>query len=108
MSTVWIFIVIAIALVWILSVLFRNQSTIFLIEIVRDRIFYVLVVAFLIFVFFSMYSIYSTYDVSLTSVDGAKQAGKLLWLWTKGLFGNIARVGGYTVSQDWILSNSTA
>ena len=108
MSTVWIFIAIAIALVWIMSVLFRNQSTIFLIEIVRDRIFYVLAVAVLIFVFFSMYNIYTSYDVNLTSVDGAKQAVNLLWLWIKGVFVNVAKVGGYTVNQDWVLSNSTA
>ena len=55
-----------------------------------------------------MYNIYTTYDVSLTSVDGAKHAVNLLWLWVKGIFVNVAKVGGYTVNQNWILSNSTA
>ena len=106
MGMIWI-VIGALLFIFVLSFLFRNQSAVFLLEIVRDKIFFVMLFAILLFVGVSSFHIYSNYNVNLSTYDGIINAGQIYFLWMKSIFSNLVGITGNVVGRDWMLSNST-
>lgn len=56
-----------------------------------------------LFAFFilSMGYLVIKHDISLSSLDGLSKAVKLYVLWIGNLLGNVAKISGYALNQNW-------
>ena len=94
--------------IFVLAVLiFKTQDIIFLSALVKKYFFTFIVAGIILFFAFSLYHISVNYGVSLLSYEGLVEAGKIYGIWFKTFFSNMARITGYAIGQDWLLTNST-
>src|SRR3989344_978289 len=93
--------IIAIALLALLVLLFRLIDQIYILQMLKERFFYIFAVAIFIFLAISLTHIHNTYDISLTSFDGIVAAGKIYLSWIVNVFSNLRRITGYALQKDW-------
>jgi len=73
----------------------------------QGNIFNIIVTLLIIVILFSVGYVYATNSVSLKSLNGFLEFGKLYLGWLKGLLANTKDIVGYVINQEWGL-NSTA
>jgi len=100
----WIIAILAVVLFFII---FKTQDLVYVFALIKKNLFLILLITLFLFVSFSVYKISTTYGVDYTSFDGLLKAGKLYFLWIKGVFVNLGKITGYAVQQDWVLNNAT-
>ncbi|MBS3098669.1 hypothetical protein J4462_00490 [Candidatus Pacearchaeota archaeon] len=104
----WFIIVGVIVLIIGLVIRMLNSNDIYIIAIVRDKLFYFVVFIFLAVFIISAINIYRANNIDLSSFEGIKTMGKLYYHWIISLISNISKVTGYVAQQDWIATNSTS
>lgn len=72
---------------------------------IKNNFFYFFVLLIFVFITISLIHINSTYDVDFKTSEGIKETFKIYYSWAANVFGNIAKVTGYAIKQDWL--NST-
>ena len=102
---IWLIVPVIITLV--LIILFRTMNQIYVLSWVKDNFFYFFLIAILLFSAFSLTKVYQKYDLDLSSLEGAKHAGKIYLGWLGNAIRNMGRITGYAVQQDWINVNNT-
>jgi hypothetical protein len=98
---------VAIVVLVVLIIIFKSQDLVFVITLIKKNFFFILFILLILFLTFSFIGVYRSHEVSLTSYDEFVKAGKLYFTWFISLFGNLGKIVGYAVNQDWILQNST-
>lgn len=99
--------VISILVALLLVIIFKSQDVVNLFVVIKKNLFLIIIIALILFVGFSVFKIASTHDVDFTTYDGIIKGGKLYFLWIKSIFGNVGKITGYAVQQDWLLNNVT-
>lgn len=105
MIAFWIIGVIIVLLV--IGLLFKSQDIVPLFNIIKNNIFYIILIGITVFLAFSMYQLAVSNNLKFNSFDEIMHSGKLYLLWVKSLFSNLGNTVGYVVKQDWVLNNQT-
>lgn len=101
-------IAIGLLVVIVMALIFKSQDLVFIFALMKKHLFTALLIGAVLFFAFSLTHIHSTYNTDLTTLGGVAQAGKIYLIWLKNVFGNLAKVTGYAVNQDWFnFTNST-
>lgn len=102
-----IWITVAIIVIIVLAILFRTMNQVYLLSIMKNNFFYFFLILFIGFVAYSIIKIQTTNDFSYGSFDGWKEIGKVYYYWLANIAGNLVKVTGYAVNQNWVVTNST-
>ena len=98
----WLMWILVILIVLVLVILFKFKE-------IRHKIGLVIATVIILFLFVSVYQIYNTHkEVDLKTFDGIVTAGKIYFGWLGNVFGNLFRISGYVVNQDWGLNISNS
>jgi len=100
--------IISLLVIVVLIVIFKSQDLVFLFVLMRKYSLTFIIIAMVVFLIFAFSSINSQYDVDYTSFKGVLGAGKIYFVWLKGVFVNLGDATGYFVKQDWFSTNSTS
>ncbi len=85
----------------IFVILFRAMDKIYVLSWVKDNFFWFFLIALLIFFTFSLTKVSKNYNLDFSTKDGLKQAGGIYLSWFGNVIGNLGKVTGYAVQQDW-------
>ncbi|MBI2452154.1 hypothetical protein HYV50_03695 [Candidatus Pacearchaeota archaeon] len=75
---------------------------------VKDNFFYFFAILFFIFLAISLTHIHNNYDVDLTSFKGIVTASKIYYGWFLNVMGNLGKVTGYAIRQDWFTASENS
>jgi formate hydrogenlyase subunit 3/multisubunit Na+/H+ antiporter MnhD subunit len=92
---------------WIIIGLVLLVMFLFKYKEMKHRIWFLAIFLLLLFLVGSFGQLYTRNNFNLTSFEGITSAGKAYFVWMGVAFGNIAKIGGYAVKQEWDI-NSTA
>jgi hypothetical protein len=73
---------------------------------IRHKFSLVFIAAVLIFLLMSFLQVYNSTNVDLKSFDGLSKVAKLYFSWLGSLFGNVGKVAGYAIHQNWGVNSS--
>jgi len=92
---------IGILVILVLVAIFKSQDLIFVFILIKKYLFFGISLLVILFFVFSFYSVYSNNNVDFTSFGGILEVAKDYGVWFKGFLGNIGRVSGNAVNQEW-------
>lgn len=104
MFPAWIIIVLVLFALMIF--LFKSANNIYLLQMVRDNFFYVVMIGIFIFLAISLTTLHAKHNFDFTSYEGLIQAGKVYFGWLGNVFSNMGKITGYALQQEWV-TNST-
>jgi len=88
--------------IWILvGIIAVATLIIFKFSSFNQNITYKIGLIFLIFFVLSLGFLVIKHDISLSSWEGITKAVKIYSLWIGNILGNIVKVSGYALNQDW-------
>ena len=100
-----IWLAISLIMLVLLIILLRTTNQVYVLYLIRNNFFYFFVLLIFIFMTISLIHIHSTYDINFKTSGGIKEAFKIYYSLAANVFGNLAKVTGYAIKQDWL--NST-
>jgi hypothetical protein len=87
---------------WLIIVIVVLAGFLFIkMNLLRHRVFIVVVVLLALFVFGTFYYVYSKNNLDLKSFDGFKTSTKVYTGWLVHSFGNVKALTGNAVKMDW-------
>ena len=89
----WTWLII-IAIVLVLLVAFKFKE-------IKHKFGLVLIAVVLVFLVLSFMQVYSSTGEDLKSFDGISKIVKVYFSWLGSLFGNMGKIAGYAIHQDW-------
>jgi hypothetical protein len=95
------------AIILIIYFIFRAIKKASVFSFVRHNFFYFFLFLFLAIFVISAVNIHSTYSFDFKTWDGWKGLFKVYLSWFSQMIGNMARITGYAVHQDWITVNNS-
>src|SRR3989344_4928326 len=88
-------------IVLIFVILFRSINNIYVLSWIKDNFFWFFVIGLLIFFTFSLTKVSKNYNLDFSTKEGLKQAGAIYLSWLGNVIGNLGKVTGFAVRQDW-------
>ncbi|RMD66340.1 hypothetical protein D6817_04290 [Candidatus Pacearchaeota archaeon] len=99
---------VSLVLLAVLVFLLRTTNQVYLISLLKQNLFYMIMLAIFIFFAISLTYIHTHYEMDFTTLDGIKGALKIYFSWLSNIARNIGKVTGYAAQLDWIrVDNST-
>lgn len=98
---------IGLLIIIVLVAIFKSQDLLFVYALFKKYFFVFVIIGLVLLLAFSFFKINSSNELDLTTFKGVTQLGKIYFVWLKGVFGNIGKVTGYAVNQEWF-SNVTS
>ncbi|MBS3077699.1 FeoB-associated Cys-rich membrane protein [Candidatus Pacearchaeota archaeon] len=95
------------AIILIVFFVFRTIRKISFFSLLKHNFFYFFLFLFLAIFIISAINIHSTNSFDFKTLDGWKGLLKIYMNWFGNLIGNVAKVTGYAVHQDWITVNNS-
>lgn len=105
-TSTWVIVTI-VALV-VLVIIFKTKHQVYLLSVIKNNLFYFFVILLVGFTAYSIIKIQTTHSFDYSTLNGWKELGGVYYSWLANIFSNIAKVTGYAVDQQWVVTNSTA
>ena len=99
----WLIITGIVILIFI--ILFKSMNNIYVLSWIKDNFFWFFLIALLIFFTFSLTKVSKSNNLDFSTKDGLMHAGTTYLSWLGNVVGNLGKVTGYAVQQDWTSVN---
>lgn len=100
--------VIAAAAIIVIVLLFRLMNKVSILSLLKKNFFYFFLFLFVAIFIISAINIHSNYSFDFKTLDGWKGLFKVYLGWFGHVVGNLAKITGYAIRQDWIVKGNSS